>query len=480
MMNLMWKKPDAEGGGRSCPAAPGVTCPGCAIAQFRALSAPCLESGEVWNEAAGYAFLWRRLSLSRWTFCNISQASKGAQTWKQYYLHRSQLEHQMARGRPSQDFTCKAISGHEGKIVGMAYLSAKEHTFDGQEKSVVCTVSEDCTVRAWSVQEGTEIWSSSVQPAPLRSLLTIPEHQLVITVDEQGTIKVWDGQTGKEQATYVTPSTSCNLVLFGVPDSLFLTVAVTEGMLYTLTVPCLEEVSRVTAFQNCPMDLLSCSPDKNWMLAGSTKTPHVLVFRTDSLTSSSEDQPLSNSLPVGEFQNASWAPKEAARLIVLHEDGRTGGLSVTTFDMTSKQSKYKVEILAQQVASFILPKFLRTPNILESHGTDIILLGCGSELTIFSITGNFLAAFQDHHQTITSIWVDSFRVVTSSQDLSLRVYTWKREKNTVVLKSCYHLLGGSHRWSSGFTDVACDNMSIVAVESRKCGKSILRAYFFNL
>ncbi|XP_072454339.1 F-box/WD repeat-containing protein 12 isoform X5 [Notamacropus eugenii] len=438
---------------------------------------------KVWNEAAECAFLWRRLSLSRWTFCNISQASKGAQTWKQYYLHRSQLEYQMARGKPSQDFTCKVISGHEEKIEGMAYLSAIEHRFDRQEKSVVCTVSADCTVRAWNVQEGTEIWSSSVQPAPLRRLLTIPERQLVITMDGQGTIKVWDGKTGKEQATFITPSTWCNLVLCGVPESPFLTVAVREGVLHTFTIPCLKEVSRVTAFQNCHIDLLCCSPDKNWLLVDSTETPDVSlkVFHTDSLTRPSEDKPLSDSLPVGECWNVTWAPKKAARLIVLHEDRRTRNLSVTTFDISSKRSKNKVEILeAQEVASFILPKSVRKPHILESHGTDIILLGCGSELTVFSMTGDLLASFQDHHQTITSIWVDSFRVVTSSQDISLRVYTWKREKNTVVLKSCYHLLGGSHRWSSEFTDVACDNVSIVAVESRKCGKSILRAYSFNL
>ncbi|XP_031812598.1 F-box/WD repeat-containing protein 12 isoform X2 [Sarcophilus harrisii] len=436
----------------------------------------------VWNEAAESAFLWRSLSLSRWTFCNISQSSKGPQTWKQYYLQRSQVEHQMARGRPSQDFTCKAISGHEGKIDGIAYLSAGEHTFDGQKKSVVCTVSTDCTVRAWNVQEGTQIWSSPIQRAPLRSILTIPERQLVITVDGQGTVKVWDGQTGKEQATFVTSSSCCNLVLCEGPEGPFLTVAITEGVLYTLTVPCLKEVSQVTAFQNCHIDLLRCSQDKNWILVGSTKNPDVLVkvFHTDSLIRPSQDKPLSTSLPVGGCRNASWAPKEAGRLIVLHQDRRTRNLSITTFDITSKRSKNKMEILAQQVASFTLPESIRTPHILESHGTDIILLGCGSELTIFSMTGNLLASFLDHHQTITSIWVDSFRVVTSSQDISLRVYTWKREKNTVVLKSCYHLLGGSHRWSSGFTDVVCDNVSIVAVESRKCGMNILKAYLFNL
>ncbi|XP_044526360.1 F-box/WD repeat-containing protein 12 [Gracilinanus agilis] len=452
---------------------------------FSFLEAPDLlraaQVDKVWNEAAESAFLWRRLSLSRWTFCNVSRVSEGVQTWKQYYLHRSQLEHQMARGR-AQDFTCKAISGHEGKINGVAYLSANEHTFDGQEKSVVCTVSTDCTLCAWNVQEGTEIWSSSLQPASLMNLLTIPEHQLIITTDEHGTVKVWDGQTGKEQFTFTTSSTWCNMVLCGTPDKPFLVVALREGVIFTLTIPCLTEVSRITAFQDCNMDLLQCSPDKNWILVGSSDTPDISakVFHIDSLTNSSEDKPLFISLPIGECQDVSWAPKEAARLIVLHEDRRTRQLSITTFDMSLKPCRNKVEILAQQVANFIVPEFSRRPHILESHGADIILLGCGSELIIFSLTGSLLASFQDHHQSITSIWVDRFRVITSSWDISLRVYTWKREKNTVVLKSCYHLLGGSHMWSCGLGEVACDNISIVAVESKKNGKSLLRTYSFNL
>lgn len=36
----------------------------------------------------------------------------------------------------------------------MAYLSANEHTFaNGKVKSIVCTASNDATVKAWDVQE---------------------------------------------------------------------------------------------------------------------------------------------------------------------------------------------------------------------------------------------------------------------------------------------------------------------------------------
>lgn len=42
---------------------------------------------------------------------------------------------------------------------------------------------------------------------------------------------------------------------------------------------------------------------------------------------------------------------------------------------------------------------------------------------------------------------DQSRVITASFDLSLRVYVWNKETKPPVLKSCYHLLGGSHRWA---------------------------------
>lgn len=40
-----------------------------------------------------------------------------------------------------------------GEIDELAYISANEYRFDGQEKSVVCTVSSDGTVRAWDLHE---------------------------------------------------------------------------------------------------------------------------------------------------------------------------------------------------------------------------------------------------------------------------------------------------------------------------------------
>lgn len=106
---------------------------------------------------------------------------------------------------------------------------------------------------------------------------------------------------------------------------------------------------------------------------------------------------------------------------------------------------------------------------------------------------------------------DSFRVVTASQDLSLRVLTWKRDRDGgLTLESRYHLLGGSHtmsrfvltfrylcsiKWRArmwigpnvmsvscafrGFSLVACDYASIVGSVEGKDGNDVLKAYTFT-
>lgn len=40
-----------------------------------------------------------------------------------------------------------------GKIDQLAYISPHEYRFDERARSVVCTVSSDCTVRAWDLRE---------------------------------------------------------------------------------------------------------------------------------------------------------------------------------------------------------------------------------------------------------------------------------------------------------------------------------------
>ncbi|XP_055983987.1 F-box/WD repeat-containing protein 12-like [Sorex fumeus] len=434
---------------------------------------------KLWNEVTSTTELWRQLCLRRWPSCRTSQMSP--HSWRQYYLCRSELEFRMESGRPEKDFTCRAITGHKGLICKLAYISTSEYRCDGQEKSVVCTVSSDHTVRAWDLQEAVEIWSSPQQPAALVNLVTFPRLQVVVTVDEQGLIKVWKVEDGWECASFSLPASSSALEACHQPEGPFVLAACADGTLYMLTLPELQLLSRASLFPGNPPSLL-CSPDSQWLLTFTQSSDlGAKVIHTRSLLLRQEEEPpVFQLLPVRLTSKACWVPLEAARLIVLHRSDNSEQLVVTTFELGTKKCKDSVGILVQEIASFPLPDTAVAPHLLKAHGSQVVLLVSGLQLMVFTIHGLQLAASQDHQQSITSIWVDESRVVTSSLDLSLRIYMWKKDGKWPVLKSCYHLLGGSHRWSSGFTHVECDSMSIVGVESRKTGTSVLRSYYFRM
>ncbi|XP_046519869.1 F-box/WD repeat-containing protein 15-like [Equus quagga] len=74
---------------------------------------------KVWYEVSKTKDLWRQLCLRCWSSCKASRMTLGTQTWKQYYLCRSELEFRMESGRPEKDFTCKALARHKGRGRGM-------------------------------------------------------------------------------------------------------------------------------------------------------------------------------------------------------------------------------------------------------------------------------------------------------------------------------------------------------------------------
>lgn len=146
--------------------------------------------------------------------------------------------------------------------------------------------------------------------------------------------------------------------------------------------------------------------------------------------------------------------------------------------------KSLIFIVVQQVESFPLTLNTRSSQILlEAKDSNCVVLAADRELCVYSLKGAMLASFKDHTMPISSICVvgrfliwnsnkchftcwnslfyilynipslsshlqDSFRVVTASQDLSLRVLTWRNDRDHgLTLESRYHLLGGSHTMS---------------------------------
>ncbi|XP_078065788.1 F-box/WD repeat-containing protein 12 [Mustelus asterias] len=445
------------------------------------------QVNQAWNDAAETPWLWRKLCLERWIFCNLSDTESEVNSWKKYYLHRSKTEHHMASGRSAVDYTCTTFRGHSDSITGLQYLSNPDHQFDtGICKSLVCTASRDHTLRAWSIQEGKQLWSTPVQEEPLVKLITVPQRDLAITADSKGKLKVWNGQTGDELATSATAFTVCSLVTYNMNNQLYLTVGSGGGALVTLTIPNLSQISHLSVIVADKIDFLLVSPDQRWIVAGANESYDIpaKVLGTELLINSVDDDRLTtDSLPLTGCFTACWLPKKPSRVATLTRSNVTASeISIVTLDIALQKTGHKLEIQAEEVGNFTHKVAGWSNNILlEGHGTNTIILAQGVELKLFSIDGMHLANFRDHKETISGISVDPFRVITASMDLSLRVYTWKRQPNKCLsLESNYHLLGGSHQRSRGFTSVLCDHVSIVGTVLSKNGKDVLKAYYFNL
>lgn len=439
-----------------------------------------------WHEAADTPWLWREMCLQQWGFCNIAVvgAERGKQLWKTYYLRRSCLEVKMTKGR-SSDYSFKSLRGHTGRVVGLDYLKGNSpQLFDFSScASMVCSASTDGTVRVWDVQKGEELWCSPVQ-SPLTGLIVDVCHGVIITADSTGVIKAWQGQTGQEMAFYSSTSPQCTLLQYSIDNSSYVLVGTSQGSVHTLSGPSLSKLSSLVICDSFMVNLLLASPDKKWILAGSKENidSSPKVIWSQSLVSPPEDEDSKcQCLAVPGCCAAVFMPSHPARLATVHHRDRAHSRTLSVFDISmKKKNKYTSEIEVQQVASFDLGVNTRTSDtLLEAKGSTLVV-AADKDLQVYSLTGALLASFTDHKEPITSICVDSFHVVTASRDLSLRVLMWRSDGNKgLTLDSRYHLLGGSHSMSRGFTKVVCDYSSIVAIAEGVDGKDVLKAYSFN-
>lgn len=71
-------------------------------------------TGAAWG--GGDDSVSRNLCLRKWSFCSFSPCP-GSQTWKQFFLRQTKLEHRMARVKP-EDFIFREASGNLGTGIG--------------------------------------------------------------------------------------------------------------------------------------------------------------------------------------------------------------------------------------------------------------------------------------------------------------------------------------------------------------------------
>ncbi|KAJ8016194.1 hypothetical protein DPEC_G00004660 [Dallia pectoralis] len=445
---------------------------------------------KVWHEAAETPWLWREMCLKRWGFCNISAlaAEYGKQAWKCYFLSRSNLEMRMTEGKSGGHYICKGLRGHKGRVVGCVYLSGNSPELPDFRSftPIVCSASSDGTVRAWDIQQGEQLWCSPVQ-SPLTGMVAEPGCGRVITSDTTGLVKAWDSQNGQEMSSYSSASPQCTLLPFSVDGSSYLAVGTSQGSVHTLASPSLSKLSSLVVCDTFKVNLLLASPDKKWIFAGTTENMEMSpkVFSSQSVTCPSEDEDsLCQCLPVFVCCAAVFLPSQPARTAMVHYrdfSHTRHSKTLSVFDLSIKKTRYKSEVQVEPVAEFDVVFESGSSNILlEGKGSGTLIVAADRELRVYTLKGQLLCSFKDHVQPITSVCVDSFRVVTASQDLSLRVLTWKVDRDSgLTLDSRYHLLGGSHTMFRGFSRVVCDYSSIVASVEAADGKDVLKAYTFN-
>ncbi|XP_072305022.1 F-box/WD repeat-containing protein 12 [Eucyclogobius newberryi] len=437
-----------------------------------------------WKDAAETPWLWRRMALQRWVFCNLRLGGEGAPSWKQYFLRRSHLETKMSQGKTG-GYTCKSLRGHTGRVTGLTYLNGSSSDCpDFWSSSVtVCSSSTDGTVRAWGAKNGELLWSSPASQNPMTDMITDPQHNLVVTVDSTGLVTTWHSQTGQQMATFPSGFSHSQLLTYTINNNWFLSVGGRLGSVITLAGPDLTKRSTFMVCDSFQVTTLLISPDKRWIIAGTKDNNDfsAKVMHTESLTSeeSEDEEPLCQSLPVAGCQAAVFIPTQASRLVIIHTGLQSNNI-LTVFDICLKKSKYKTEIMVNQVKSFDLTQVSAAQLLLKAKDSNCILLSAGHQLFVYSLNGELLQSFSDHTMPISAMWVDSFRVVTASRDLSMRVLTWKNHRDgKQTLEGRYHLLGGSHSMSRGFTHVVCDYSSIVASVEGTDGADVLKAYCFT-
>ncbi|XP_053524972.1 F-box/WD repeat-containing protein 12 [Artibeus jamaicensis] len=435
-----------------------------------------------WNKVAESHHLWRNLCLRTWSLPSSCSLCLRLPTWKQFFLHHTRRQRRMGAAKP-EDFVYKEGAGNLGIWNHMAYLSESYQPVEGQERSLLCTVSSRRVLSAWDVQEGTVVWSSPVQQSNIKFLATLPQLCLAFTVDTEETVKVWDCQHEDALAELTRPRVSFSMEALLAKEDPFLMVGDSEGDICTLTVPGLEVVSIVNAF-NHSVDLLHCSPDARWVLAGAIHQrvlPQVFLAEC-LLRPGTRAALLSVSLPVLGCCAACWALRRANRVVLMFQRVPSKKTGFATFDVTTERTGDTTVIQAHQVESFTLPVHMESPVWMGVSDGTVIVLDSGPQLLLLTISGLPLQRFHDHQLSICHLWVGPLYVLTTSMDNHLCLYMWEDKGHHPYLKSCCVLehRRGDQTPSCYVSRAICDEASIVCVVSRNLESSVLVMYSLNM
>ncbi|CAI8007365.1 hypothetical protein GBAR_LOCUS5169 [Geodia barretti] len=446
----------------------------------------------VFHEATQVGYLWRRLSLSRWAFCDVHQISEGAQRWRRYFTARRGLEAKMDTGKPLRDYRVRTLRGHEKDIVSVAVLretGGGDINWENPSHPLVVSLSGDGSVKAWDVTQGKAVWTLDNE---LISCLAVSETRSEVALGlSDGSVQIWGAREWNLRAT-VSSSTGISKLMYGsiknsstIP-SVFLLAQTVDGEVEMWdcddVVSSTESKKQVSEPVKPVLQLQSVATTGGWSLSPAgllsleSELEEIQVFdlsKVSPITASPSPDPPHVTLHTSEPPGSScWVePRCLATASISSPDISLWdvGTHLDSRTQSRRSALYDQRNIYTPSRTFSN----EAPPLCMGAANDLFITGDGEGCirVLDPKSGKLLQTFSDHKGRVTDLYVDRFRVLSCSVDFSIRVYRWVKTAGvrpggtTAQLESRYTLLGGSValRQHDGFNRLVCSASSCVGV-----------------
>ena len=430
-----------------------------------------------------HSVIWRYLSLQRWGFCNIKTTPACPNRWKVYYSKRRVVEVKMNAGKAG-NYQVKTLRGHDDSITDSLYVKLGEKTeIDGFQLSNVISCSSDGSIRLWDVESKKCISLCKID-SPIRCIVTSPDCAEVIAGDEMGRITKLklpslDIVKGIETNNSIISLQYIASCVKGV-CSLFISCHQDGSVLFWKDFENKDTVESYRTMQTggyYPQSikeqlrvLVNQNQTKAVIFAHDKDDIDVLDFAKIG-SECLEPECLITRLQLTDHAlDAGWIKMSKTPLFICLEVGK-----ICLFEIDNSKGPLNTWIHPiNTYEHFMLSCLSMGP------GREFVVGGKNGEVQQFTIdalnTIQLIKKFSDHKSVVRAVFATGYRVMSCSNDFSIRVYVWKKEGGRRVLESKYTLLGGSLAINANpiFTHVVHDDVSCVGTNGK-----LLKVYVFQ-
>lgn len=341
-----------------------------------------------------------------------------------------------------------------------------EEIIEKNVNPIVASCSQDKSVCVWNVREGGSLWKKQSHESSVACLTVVANNTLMASGDVEGSIKLWDINT--EQATALQGSHSAvvtsmvcgkDVIGQGKGGDQLLFVGFRDG---SVKIWDPRQTSSPQYQLTCSFGLNCVKLQSDHLMAVASKFEStVKIFDIRHLApdcwKSPELQTLQHPCDSAVIC-LSWVHGKQNQIIAGFKNG-----DVILWNTDTGQQIHCFKGHTGEV------------SCINMRGSTLVTAGHDKTVRLWDLISlESLQTHTDHVGPITGLHVDSYRVMSSSRDYSIRTYCWS--KNSSTLDSKYTFLGGSlQRAGNGFEKVLCDYSTCVGMAN-----DVLKAYSFQV